>query len=93
MIVSFRNKDLRLFWEKGNPQFLPPDCVGRIEEILTRLDDATSPHNMNIPGLRLHKLRGHKPPRWSVWVSANYRITFSFDENNNACKVDFEDYH
>jgi proteic killer suppression protein len=55
------------------------------------LEAATKPEEMNVAGLRFHALRG-KPQRWSVRVSANYRITFGWS-GEEAKEVDFEDYH
>lgn len=48
--------------------------------------------DMAVPGFRLHKLAGYSPERWSVWVNANWRITFSFVDGD-AFDVDYEDYH
>ena len=47
---------------------------------------------MNLAKLKFHKLAGENPPRWSVWVNGNWRITFAF-EGENAIAVDYEDYH
>ena len=46
---------------------------------------------MNIAGFRFHGLQG-VPKRWSVWVTANYRITFGWS-GEFAQAIDFEDYH
>jgi len=46
---------------------------------------------MNVAGFRFHRLQGN-PKRWSVWVTANYRITFGWS-GDEALAVDFEDYH
>ena len=46
---------------------------------------------MNIAGLHFHGLQGN-PKRWSVRVTANYRITFGWSDKS-ACDIDFEDYH
>ena len=43
---------------------------------------------MNLPGFRLHELKGH----WAVSVSGNWRVTFRF-ENGSAVDVDYVDYH
>lgn len=59
--------------------------------ILQLLEVAGRPEDMNIAGLRFHGLHGD-PQRWSVRVSGNYRITFSWS-GENALDVDFEDYH
>jgi len=47
---------------------------------------------MNLPGLQLHELRGNRKGTWSVKVSGNWRVTFTFVEKN-ATDVDYEDYH
>lgn len=60
--------------------------------VLARLDGATSPRDMNLPGLTLHELIGNRQGTWSVKVSGNWRITFAFN-GVDACNVDLEDYH
>jgi len=47
---------------------------------------------LDLPGFRLHRLKGDKRNLWSVTVSANWRITFEF-ENGDAYILDLEDYH
>lgn len=47
---------------------------------------------MNLPGLRLHPLKGSLKGHWAVWVSGNWRVTFSFEEGD-AVDVDYIDYH
>jgi proteic killer suppression protein len=56
-----------------------------------RLESAGKPEDMNIAGFRFHALHG-KPPRWSVRVTGNYRVTFGWS-GDNAHEVDLEDYH
>lgn len=58
---------------------------------LAALDSAIAIDDMNIPGYRLHALKG-EPGRWSIWVSANWRMTFEF-RNGDAHILDYEDYH
>ena len=65
--------------------------LARLVRILQALEAATQPEDMNITGFRFHSLRG-KPRRWSVRVTGNYRITFSWS-GENAHDVDFEDNH
>jgi len=60
--------------------------------VLGRLATATSPKDMDLPGLRLHRLKGRWKDRWSVTISGNWRVTFAF-EGKNAIQVDYEDYH
>jgi proteic killer suppression protein len=47
---------------------------------------------MNLPGFRLHPLKGKMKGHWAVWVSANWRLTFRF-EDGHAADVDYMDYH
>ena len=92
MIVSFRHKGLKLLYEKGDRRRLQPEYADKIERILARLDEATEPANMGLPGFRLHPLKGDLAGYWSVSVSGNWRIVFLFD-GVHACNVDLSDYH
>jgi proteic killer suppression protein len=92
MIVSFRNRGLKRFWEKNDSRGLNPQHLKKIELILDMLEDATAPEDMNLAKLDFHKLSGENPPRWSVHVNGNWCVTFSFD-GEDATAVDYEDYH
>lgn len=92
MILSFRNRALRKFWEKDDGRGLNPQHLRKIELILDLLERATAPEDMNVPKLDFHKLTGHDPSRWSVHVNGNWCVTFSFD-GEDADAVDYEDYH
>ena len=71
---------------------MQPYHVGKIRLILTRLDAASSPDEMQVPGYDLHQLSGELKDFWSVKVNGNYRIIFRFD-NRNVYDVDYLDYH
>jgi len=60
--------------------------------VLDRLDASSNPGDMNVPGLQFHALSGDMKGRYAVSISANWRITFAWDEED-AVQVDFEDYH
>jgi proteic killer suppression protein len=92
MIRSMRSRALQRFWERNDASRLPPDRVKRIAMILDRLDAAVKQGDMNLPGLDFHSLSGSNKGRYAVKVSANWRITFGWDEED-AIQVDFEDYH
>ena len=47
---------------------------------------------MDMPGYRLHPLKGRLKGRWSIWVSGNWRLTFEY-RDGNVHIVDYEDYH
>jgi proteic killer suppression protein len=92
MIVSFKHRGLERFFESGTTRGLQAKHVNRIRMILARLSAATSPQDMNLPGLVLHELTGQRKGTWLVRVSGNWRITFTFD-GVDAYDVNLEDYH
>jgi len=93
VIRSIRSRPLKLFTTKGDASKLPVSGVAadRIEAQLTALDVATAAEQLDVPGWYFHPLRG-KPLRYSLRVTANYRLTFAF-EPPDAVDVDLEDYH
>jgi len=88
MIVSFRHKGLKLFYEKGDASKLQPQHVNKIRLILTRLNAAKIPEELNVPGYGLHQLKGEMKGFWSVKVDKNYRIIFRM-ENENTSDIDY----
>ena len=92
MIHSFKHKGLERFFVTGSKRGILPDHAEKIERILDRLDASISPSDMNLPGYRLHELKGKDAGTWSVMVNANWRITFQF-EGQDAFLVDYLDYH
>ena len=90
--MKIRHKGLRALHEQDDARRLPPPRIERIREILTVLDTAVRPGNLDLPGYRLHPLRGDRSGQWSVTVSGNLRIVFRFDAGE-ATDVDLEDYH
>jgi proteic killer suppression protein len=92
MIRSFRHKGLERFFVAGSKKGILPEHAEKIARILDRLDASISPIDMNLPGYRLHELKGKDVGTWSVTVNANWRITFKF-EGQDAVVVDYRDYH
>ena len=92
MIQSFKHKGLELFFKTGRKSGIQTKHVKRLQLILGRLNAATSPGDMNLPGLFLHLLTGNRANIWSVRVSGNWRVTFGFN-GAHAEVVDYEDYH
>lgn len=92
MIRSYRSKALQRFVEQGDASKLSVPNVRRLERILTALDHACEPQEMNGPGLRFHGLKGQDKGRYAVDASGNWRITFGWD-GEDAIEVDLEDYH
>ena len=56
------------------------------------LDEAAGPQELNLPGYRLHPLKGELKGYWAVTVRANWRIIFRF-EGADALDVELTDYH
>jgi proteic killer suppression protein len=92
VIKTFRHKGLAAFYEKGSKAGIRPDHASRLARQLRRLDEAQNPADMNIPGWRMHSLSGALAGHYAVWVSGNWRLTFTFD-GVHAVLVDYQDYH
>ena len=92
MILSFTHKGLSDFFSLNSRKGIPASHTNRIERILDRLDTAHLPEDMDIPGYRFHALKGARKNVYSVWVNANWRITFEF-VGHDVCRVNLEDYH
>ncbi len=60
--------------------------------LLIALETAQVIGDMDVPGFKLHPLKGADRGRWSVWVNANWRLTFEF-RDGQAYLLDYEDYH
>ena len=91
-IRSFRHKGLDRFFAAGSTAGIQAKHAARLRLILGRLNVATEPRDMNLPGLDLHPLKGTQRGRWAVKVSGNWRVTFGFAGHDTE-KVDYEDYH
>lgn len=92
MIVSFRHKGLKLLYEKADRSKVRPDLAGKLERLLTLLDQAASPDDAALPGIGLHPLKGDLKGYWSATVSRNHRIIFRF-EGGDVHDVELIDYH
>ncbi len=74
MIQSFRHKGLRKFFESGGTPGIQPHHAKRLRMLLAALDTSQSIEDMNVPGFRLHPLKGSECGRWSVWVNGHWRL-------------------
>jgi proteic killer suppression protein len=92
MIKSFRHKGLKRFYMTGSTAGIQADHAKKLRMQLAALDTAASVEDMDIPGFRLHPLKGKDKGRWSIWVNGNWRMTFEF-RDGNAYVLDYEDYH
>jgi toxin HigB-1 len=92
VIQSFRHRGLERFFQSGVKSGIRPDHADRLKLVLGRLAAATVPRDVDLPGLRLHPLKGKLKGRWSVSISGNWRVTFAFS-GKDIVDVDYEDYH
>jgi toxin HigB-1 len=92
VIRSFRHAGLERFFLTGTKAGIQPKHAARLEEQLSVLNVAKRAKQMNVPGWRLHPLKGKLAGRWAVTVSGNWRLTFQF-EGEDAVVVDYQDYH
>ncbi len=92
MILNFKHRDLKRLYERDDPRGVNPEHVGKLRNILARLDVAQVPDDMDLSGFRLHPLRGDRSGTWAVTVRANWRVTFCF-EGDNVTDINYEDYH
>jgi toxin HigB-1 len=81
-----------MLFTTGRASKIPAQHSERLRLILGRLNVATEPRDMNLPGLGLHQLQGDRTGTWSVRVSGNWRVTFAF-VGRDVDRVDYEDYH
>lgn len=92
MIRSFRHKGLERFFHEGSKAGIQAVHAPRLRLQLGRLETAAGPAEMNLPGWRLHPLKGSLKGLWAVSVSGNWRLVFAF-EGEDAVLVDYTDYH
>ncbi len=92
MIKSFTHKGLQKFFETGSTRGIQADHTKKVRMQLAVLNTAKTIDDIDIPGYRLHKMKGARQEDWSITVSGNWRITFHFTEGN-AYNINYEDYH
>lgn len=92
MIKSFRHKGLERFFLTGSKAGIQSTHAARLRLQLARLDAASGPQDMNLPGWRFHSLGEDLAGHFAVTVNKNWRLIFTF-EGEDAVLVDYKDYH
>jgi proteic killer suppression protein len=92
VIRSIRHKGLKRLFEDDDPRGVNQDHVGKLRNILARLAAARTVEDVDLPGFRLHPLRGELTGFYAVTVRANWRLIFRFHDGY-AEDVDYVDYH
>ena len=92
MIVSFRHKGLEALYVKDSTRGVQAEHAPKLRRILSALDVAIAPGDLDVPGFRTHRLKGRLEGHWSIWVNGNWRVAFRFIEADVEL-VDYLDYH
>ncbi|WP_338899378.1 type II toxin-antitoxin system RelE/ParE family toxin [Escherichia coli] len=92
MIKSFKHKGLKKYYTKGDTSGLEQSLLPRLKNRLSMLDAAKTIQFLDLPGYRLHELKGDRANTWSITVSGNWCLTFIF-ENGDVYILNLEDYH
>ena len=90
VIRSFRHRGIEQFFRTGSKAGIQPKHESRLRILLTTLNLASTPLDMNRPGWGWHSLKGDLEGHWSVSVNGNWRLTFSF-EDADATLIDYQD--
>lgn len=70
LVQGFRHKGLRRF-ETGSTAGIQADHGRKLRLQLAELHSAAVVEDLDLPGYRLHQLKGADKGRWAIWVSAN----------------------
>ncbi len=92
MILTFEHKGLEAFFRTGRMAGIQPIHAKRLRELLTALNVATAPKDLNRPSWRLHGLSGDRAGFHAMTVQANWRLTFRF-VGADVELLDYLDYH
>jgi proteic killer suppression protein len=92
VIRSFRHKGLKRLYEEEDHRGVHAEHAEKLRDILARLDASSVPGDMDLPGFRLHPLKGEWKGFWAVTVRANWRVVFRFAAGD-AIDLDYVDYH
>ncbi len=92
MILTIKHKGLQNLYLTGSSKGIPADHANKLKRILAALDQAKQPTDMDLPGFRLHSLKGQFKDHWSVNVNGNWRVIWRFN-GDDVELVDYLDYH
>ena len=92
MIKTFKHKGLKKFFETGSKAGIQAKHDRKLRMQLAAIDTATTIDDVDLPGFKLHPLKGDRDGIWSITVNGNWRVTFEFVDGN-AYILNYEDYH
>ncbi len=93
MIKSFRDKRTESLYDNGAHKSVDAAVAKKAVKKIDQIKAATRKEDLNFPrSNHLKKLEGHNPPRHSIRVNDQWRISFEW-QGGDAHEVLFEDYH
>jgi toxin HigB-1 len=92
VIRTIRHKGLKRLHEDDDARGVLTEHADKLRDILARLDAVKNAADMDVPGFRIHPLKGRERGFWAVTVRANWRVIFRFADHD-AFDVDYVDYH
>ena len=92
LIKTFKHKGLEKFFETGSKAGIQAKHERRLRMQLAAIDTASIIEDIDLPGFKLHPLKGNRDGVWSITVNGNWRVTFEF-KDGNAYILNYEDYH
>jgi toxin HigB-1 len=94
MIVSYRNKETEKIFNGEVSLDYPGDIQRTALRKLLIIGAATSINDLRSPpGNRLEKLSGDRSGQYSIRINDQWRICFTWTDENNAIDVEIVDYH
>jgi toxin HigB-1 len=91
VIQSIRHRGLKRLYEDDDARGVLREHADKLRDILARLDAAGTIADMDLPGFRLHPLKGKSKGFWAVTVRANWRVIFRLADRD-VLDVDYIDY-
>ena len=87
-LVRFRDKGLRQLHEDGNARGVPSSMADKLRKLLFALETADSVEQLGrFPGWKLHPLKGDLKGFWSLTLTGNWRLIFTYDEETNTAAI------
>lgn len=90
--MRFADGTLKRFWKDGRAKGVDPRSSERLHDLLSALDAATAPSDMDLPGWDFHALKGDRRGQYAVEVRGLFRLVFEW-KDGEAVRVRQEDYH
>jgi len=93
MINSFKDKETENIWNGLVSKKLPFEIQRTARRKLRMINNSQNINDLRIPPAnRLEKLQGELKDRYSIRINDQWRVVFSW-LNNNAFEVEIVDYH